>query len=231
MTVLVDTPHVVNDNTSFTGTATSTSVTVASGDVVLLVFVGNFYNSGTAVPPNTFTYGGVALTLLSSIGATGILPESSVWYLLNPTAGTATLAGTWTTNVSGGIANVTAVPVSGAATTGTFGTVATASSTANNNSAVTATGSAGGGDLYFGHAVNGIQASTSTGTGQTDISNSTINAAASVVVSTIPGSNAGAFTWTGSGTLFGTDWAALGFVVHAAAPAPTQYFLESNEYF
>jgi hypothetical protein len=220
MSVTVDTTNVVDDHASFTGTATSTSVTIASGDTVLLVFVATFYNSGSGVPPDAFTYGGVSLTLLSSQGNTEP-SATSVWYLLNPTVGTATLAGTWTTNTSGGITDLKAVPLSGAATSGTFGTPATASSTANNNPAVTAVGSSGSSDLYLGCAVNGIATTTSTGTGQTDVSNVVFNSAASYAVSKIPGSNTGVFTWTGSGTLFGTDWAAIGFVVHAAIASNT----------
>lgn len=216
--VAVDQTHAVDDNTSFTGTATSTSVTVASGDTLLLVFVANYYNGGTLVSPDTFTYGGVSLTKLASqTGAGGSSLFESVWYLISPAVGTATLAGTWTTNTTGGLADIKVVPVSGAATSSTFGTAVPAHSTANNNPAVTATGSAGSVDLYFGSALNGIATTTSTGTGQTDVLNGSLGGGNtdSQVVSIIPGNDAGAFTWTGSGSLDVTHWAAIGFVVHA----------------
>jgi hypothetical protein len=221
MTVVVDTANVVDDNTSFTGTASSTTVTVATGDTVLLVFVGINYRNNPVVPPDSFTYGGVALTLKASVSVNATGFEVSVWTLENPPVGTATLVGTWTTNTAGGTGDVKAVPVSGAA--GTFGAFVTAQSTANNNPAVTAAGASGGGDLYFGCALNGITITTSTGTGQTDVSNTAAGGSPpsnTFAVSTIPGSDTGAFTWTGSGTVSaGTQWGAIGFVVHAAASA------------
>src|ERR1700677_1835447 len=123
--VTVDTANVVDDHTSFTGTASSTTVTVASGDTVLLVFVGINYSDNPVAPPDAFTYGGVALTLLASKATgSGSTNDVSVWGLVNPAVGTATLAGTWSTNTTSGVADIKAVPVSGAA--GTFGTFATA---------------------------------------------------------------------------------------------------------
>ena len=85
----------------FTGTATSTSVTIASSDNLLLVCVGSRYNgSPQSAPPDGFTYNGVALTLLSDQYTGGDIYNGSIWYLSNPTVGTANLVGSWTTNTS-----------------------------------------------------------------------------------------------------------------------------------
>src|ERR1700722_2119896 len=57
--VAVDNTNAIDDHASFTGTSSSTSVTIASGDNLLLVSVANLYNGGTLVAPDAFTYGGV----------------------------------------------------------------------------------------------------------------------------------------------------------------------------
>ena len=220
MSLAIDNANVVADDSSFTSTSTTTSVTVGASDNLLVVFVGNAYNSGNSVPPDGFTYNSVSLTLLGNVGHNGA-PTTSVWYLSAPPTGTHNLVGSWTTNTSGGACCVTAVPMSGAATSSIFGTVATAFSTANNNPAITATGGSTG-SIYLAGTINLITTTTSTGSGQTDVANTgSIGGGAnnSFDVSTIAGSGSGAFTWTGSGTVNVAQWGALGVNVNAPPPA------------
>ena len=223
MAVAVDTPNLVADDSPFNGTSTSTSVTVGASDNLLLVMVGqNFNASPFNVPPDAFTYNGVSLTLLGFAGNSGNVSATSVWYLSNPPVGTFTLAGSWTTNTHGGPLCVTAIPISGAASTSIFGTLAKAQSTANNNPAVTATGGATG-SLYIAAAENGVGTTVGTGSGQTDISATNGQGGGANVsfnVSTIAGSGSGAFTWSGSGASDGVFWTAVGVNVNAAPYHP-----------
>jgi hypothetical protein len=219
MAVAVDTPNIVSDNSSFTGTASSASVTVGASDKLLIVLVGMRYNNNSAVPPDTFTYNGVSLALLGHQSGGNGQYDASIWSLVNPASGTHTLVGSWTTNTSGGNASIVAAPTSGAATSSIFGTPATASSAANNTPAVSPTGGVAG-SLYLAAAYNGIATMAGTGSGQTDISaNNALTAGSfnSFDVSTITGSGSGAFTWSGSGTAEMTAWVAIGVNINAAA--------------
>jgi hypothetical protein len=218
MTVAVDATNVVSDSTSFTGTATSTSVTVGASDNLLLVAIGNIYNSSPAAVPDAVTYNGVSLTPLGNLGVFGNW-DTALFYLLNPPTGTHTLAASWTTNTSGGVCCVTAIPISGAAGSSTFGTVATNSSATTSNPLVSPTGGVAG-SLYLAATINGIATTTGSGSGQTDISASNGlggGANSSFDVSTMAGSGSGAFTWTGSGALNAAQWVAAGVNINAAA--------------
>jgi hypothetical protein len=218
MTVAVDSGNIVSDSSSFTGTATSTSVTIGASDNLLVVAVGIRYNGSPSAPPDSFTYNGASLTLLGNVGAGGNW-NTSLWYISAPATGTHTLAGTWSTNTGGGIADVIAIPISGAATSSIFGTAVTGSSTSNNSPAVSPTGGSSG-TLYLAATANGIATTAGSGTGQTDISNNNGlggGANVSVTASTIAGSGTGAFTWTGSGTADSTVWTAVGVNINAAA--------------
>lgn len=225
MTLSVDTGNIVADKTSFSGTATSTSVTVGASDNLLLVAVGNNYNTTPFnIPPDGFTYNGVALTLLGFEGNAASLDVIAYFYLSSPPVGTFTLAGTWTTNTGGGQCCVTAIPISGAATSSIFGTLAKAHSESNNTPAVTAVGGVTG-SLYVAGAINNITTTTGSGAGQTDISSTVSVGGANVsfTVSTIAGSGTGAFTWVGSGTSANTSWAALGININAGGGAATPF--------
>lgn len=223
MTLLVDTTNVVSDGTSWTGTSTSTSVTVGASDNLLLVTVAFRPNNGVVTqPPDTFTYNGVSLTLLQSTGNASTQQNISVWYLKNPPTGTHTLAGTWTTNTSNGSTNVTATPFSGADTTATtFGTPVTSNSTASNNPTITLTGGSAG-SLDIATVFNGIAVSTSSGTGQTDVAaaaNVTFGSSSndSQVTSKIAGGSTANFAWTGSGSLDYVGWSAIAVNINASA--------------
>jgi hypothetical protein len=194
---------------------------VGASDNLLLVAVGNLYNSSPAVVPDAFTYGGVSLLRLGFIGAFGNW-VTTVYYQSSPTVGTATLAGSWTTNTSGGLCCVTAIPISGAATSSIFGTLATNSSSTTSNPLVSATGGATG-SLYVAAALNGIATTAGTAAGQTDISATNGmggGANSSFDVSSMAGSGSGAFTWAGSGTLNSTNWVAAGVNINAGLPPP-----------
>lgn len=225
-----DTANKVNDSSSFTGTGTSTSVTVGASDNLLLVFTENKYNTGPAVAPNGFTYNGVALTKIadnSNWGGGTICDICGItmWALVSPATGTHTLVGTWTTNTSGGQCDVFAIPVSGAATSSTFGTAATNQSGSTRNPAVTATGGSSG-TLYFGANYNFSGTTTGSSSGIVDLGGrQSIGGGAneSWTVSTMPGTS-GAFTWTGSANLEANQWGALGVNVNGAGSTCTHSF-------
>ena len=69
-------------------------------DRLLVVGVGTEGNTvGNAIPPNTVTYDGVAMTMIDHIEYTGGSPgtynDKSLWYLLAPNIGTANVVCTW----------------------------------------------------------------------------------------------------------------------------------------
>jgi hypothetical protein len=221
VTVTVDAGNLVADTSSFTGTASSTLVTVGASDNLLLVVVGNYYNSGSGVPPDAFAYNGVAMTPLE-YAAGGSNAVASIFYLPAPPAGSHTLAGTWSTNTTGGGGEccVTAIPISGAAASSIFGTPVTGSSNANNSPLVSPIGGTAG-SLYIAAAFNGVPTTAGSGAGQTDIfAQNAMATYLSFNVGIMAGSGSGDFTWAGSGSGVGAFWSAIGVNINAASGAP-----------
>jgi hypothetical protein len=182
-------------------------------------------SSGTAAlvemgPPTSMTYNSVGMTLQSSYAyAGGSFPiVVSVWYLATPPTGAAhQVAFSYLTSPA--FAGLVAIPMSGVNTSAPFGTAANNASTSSSNASVTATG-AGANDLYLACAVNGTQTMMATGANQTNLA--AINGLggspnSSISADTVPGVDAGVFSWTGSGTLYVQSWAALGIAVKGLA--------------
>lgn len=193
------------------------NVTCAASDNLLIVKILSF--SSTTIAFTSVQYNGVNLVHLA--GSTASLTsggpsnfQTDIYYLTSPPTGSAyALQIIWS---SGQGISAGALPVSGASTTSPFGTPGTATSAANNNPAVTATGASSSG-FYVGCAIDGQATMTSTGTGQTQLATYASpggNSGLGVTFDWIPGADAGAFTWTGSGTQWGNGWAAVGVNVN-----------------
>lgn len=201
-----------------------TNCTCAGADNYLFAIEGN-RTSGLALPTG-ITYGATSLTLFGSIND-GVNSTVSVWTLPTPVTGTAL---TLTANYATGTANAQAlafVPYSGV---GSVGTLVTAFSAANNNPAVTGTGG-GANDSYISGAFNNDTAQTIAG-GVNQVLLATqranINGLCTMDFDYILGSNPGAFSWTGSGTPHGTNWAALALNVQAPTAGPLMPFTSTQ---
>jgi hypothetical protein len=174
-------------------------------------------------PPTAMTYNSVAMTLAGSYAFAGgaYTVAVSLWYLANPPTGAAhAVASTYLSPPV--FAAIAGIPVSGVNTAAPFGTAATASSTANINPAVTVTGG-GANDVYLACTIDGTGTMTAAGANQTNlvaVNSLGGGANASISMDKVPGANPGAFSWTGSGTLFVQSWAALGIPIFGA-PAAT----------
>jgi hypothetical protein len=135
---------VLLDGWVFGSTSTSgdpsltTSYTVSSGsDRILLVHVGLGYNGPTVTG---VTFGGAALTALGTAATNGVYARAEIWYLLNPTAGTANIVTTFSAacRACHGIGTYSGVHQS--ATWGTPGTSTGYSSTSRSVTLTSATG-------------------------------------------------------------------------------------------
>lgn len=223
MTVAIDTGNVQSsDANAFLGGAYSVSMNVTCGasDNCLAVLIGA---SGGATSYPTYTslqYNGVALSFLS--GSSSQLLNANyfstyIYYLMAPPTGASyALNVIWTVGQGGAIA----VPMSGVNSTTPFGTPILASSSANNSAAVTATGASASG-LYLGVAFNAIATMVASGANQTNLAAlNAFNTNTSVTGDYVPGVDAGAFSWTGSGTQWQNGWVATGVPVNAVASPP-----------
>jgi hypothetical protein len=78
--------------------------------------------------------------------------------------------------------------------------------------------------VYLAIVLNAIQNMLATGTNQTNLLqlNSQASSNASISVDTIPGSSAGAFSWSTSGTQWGTGWGASAVAVLGASTGSVQ---------
>lgn len=148
MAAAVDTTNFVQVYTATTTTPQTLSVTCAAGDTILVVFVSLW----ASADPTSVTWGAANLTKLSNQSYFSTNYSGSVWYLLNPVAGTNTLS----VNRSGlnGSNWIAALPLSGVNPTSAATAFGTPSWTINNTSPVTAiaTTATGGGanDIYIG---------------------------------------------------------------------------------
>lgn len=210
-----DAANVTSSHTYSAGSVTQ-SATVGASDNLLLVGECSSFSSGTGHAPDTVTYNGTSLTLVNSYVISS--SDCSLWYLSSPPSGSHTLTATWTTNTNISVTAVISVPFSGAATSSIFGTPSNNFSTSDNNPTVTVTGGTSN-SIYVAETWNGTQTTTSAGTGQTDIANiGSIGAGSdSIVMSSIPGSDTGAFTWTGGGTGDVVAWWALGVNINGGS--------------
>lgn len=177
-TVTVSTPtqDAVSQATQAAAVATTltwahTVGTLTNG--ILVVAVGFDANSSASV--STVKYGGVSCTLLQTINVnSGNTSDrsTSLWYLKNPTAGTANIVVTMSS--SGSPTADCAVSFSHVNQTTPFRTVATGISTSSAAQAATTTGGSAG-DLIISaiHLRGASPTMTSTGTGQTTIISNT----------------------------------------------------------
>lgn len=201
-----------------TGTSQSFNCTCAPGDNFLVVLEANYSTAPQA--PTAVKYNGVAMTLLQSASSTasfGNGMECSIWYLANPPTGVADVV-LETTGSNVGTTALLAVPMAGVNLGAPFATPASANSQANNNAALNvATAPTNG--LFLAVALNGIQTMVAAGANQTNVHAFNGLGGAqnvSVTADTIPGVNAGAFSWTASGTVWQGSWQALGVGINGS---------------
>jgi hypothetical protein len=210
VTVVLDTANVVSTSSSFGAGPFTVNVTCAASDNFLLVVVGSDINPEGI--PSAVTYNTVAMTHFSPDAQDGLFKSCSFYYMVNPPTGSAlVLSVTEPASVSG--IGIAALPMSGVNTGAPVGTGATGSGA---SAAIAATATGGGAnDLYIGGCVVRSATLTTTGTNQTSrvalvpIPSTTD----SFGVDSIPGSSAGAFTWTCTSGA----WAALAVAIKAAS--------------
>lgn len=214
MAVTIDTGNVTSLQTTAGVSTYSFNVTIASGDNCLVLLEGNASGpGGTTV--SSATYGGVSLTQVPSSSAIQDEFETSIWYLLNPAVGTASLA--VTLNAAQGFIAAGAIPLIGVNTSVPLGTCTTNQSNTTTNPLVTATG-AGANDLYLGVTHNFNPFMSTAGANQTNQwSQQNIGNTTSAMADSIPGSFSGAFSWTGTGVPGNTHWTAAAVAFLAAA--------------
>ncbi|WP_345531602.1 DUF4347 domain-containing protein, partial [Viridibacterium curvum] len=203
---------IVQDAVSSAATSTlgSTSLsfahTVGSGsNGILIVEVSLRYNAGAS----SVTYGGVALTKLSSVtDALGVV-TAELWYLKSPTAGTANVVVTLPT---------THEFVAGASSffnvnqTTTFGTVATADGSSGTASLAVSSAT---GELVIDVVASRQNTTSTVGAGQTQLW-SLRNGTASADAWGGSSTEAGAASVTMSWTITSSEWAATGVSLKAA---------------
>jgi hypothetical protein len=221
--VAVDTANFHNEASNSTTTSfTTSSVTVSSGDNMLVACVEAFTNNGSTGFSGV-TWGGVALTFYGKAtnGAIGLTQE--IWYLANPTAGAHTMTASYPANLQGA-SYLSAVPLSGvnvsSVPSSSFGTLATAVNNTGSPISVTPAGASANG-LYLSCAQ--IQSNTIA-----DINGNMTNLGNvqpfSISTDWIPGVDAGAFSWSGTGGGEGNASAvALAVFGAPAAPAPSNF--------
>ncbi len=200
------TPTVVRDSTTETTAGTYSHTVANQPNRILIVSVSEGTTTGgpTAGVPTSVTYGGVALTMYTSL--VNSATSTSIWYLINPTAQTANVVispavgDTFVSSQASTLYNVNqTTPLTGAQTS-TSGTPSV-------------TVSSGSGDLVFDHFTHRTNAAITTGAGQTQImyqlNGSTMRAKAST--------EAGAASVTMSATGSATSATYIAYNVEAVA--------------
>ena len=187
------TPTVVRDNTTETTAGTYSHTVANQPNRVLIVSVSEGTTTGgpTAGIPTSVTYGGVALTMYTSL--VNSATSTSIWYLINPTVQTA---------------NVVITPAAG----DTF-VSSQASTVYNANQTTPLTGlqtstsgtpsvsvTSGSGDLVFDHFTHRTNAAITTGAGQTQIMYQLNGATMRAKATTEPGAATVTMSATGSAT-------------------------------
>jgi hypothetical protein len=204
----------INNLTSKSNSNSIPSYTVGSetGRILIVALGMSFAQDNATIG---VTYGGVALTKAGS--ATSPLPDEFVraelWYLLNPTAGAATIAVTSDDNTE---MPVIVGYISGADTTGVGATGSNNGTSTNANVDVTPTAS---GNLLLGVHKTGISGATAfaAGTGTT-LSRQQTNADGTVGLSSR--TSAGTSPTNLSLTATSDGWAAFAVEIKAAGGAP-----------
>jgi hypothetical protein len=211
MAITIDTANIASFSSGSSVSSYSFSVTIASGDNCLVVTEGNA-SGGGGLQPSGITYGGIPLTMVPSSSIIAAQFQSSIWYLLNPTVGTANVVVTLPSAQS--FQGSGAIPLIGVSTTTPIGTAAINSGvTVGGNVTVTASGGIAG-DLYVGNNINFDTSQTTSGSNQTNQwSQNNIGTAVCAAGDTIPGVNTGAFAWTATGTIGGSNGAWTGSAV------------------
>ena len=156
--VAVDTSNVSHENV--TGATLSISTTVASGDNLLVLECSQYTNAAlfSAAP----TFNSASMTKVASQYGVGYgtgSQSNEIWGLVSPTVGTYSI--TATIALTSQAVTCAAVPMSGAATSSTFGTPAYYPGTSLGEQSVTASGATSSG-VYIGE---GFTPSTSISTG------------------------------------------------------------------
>lgn len=191
MAAAIDNPNVVATSYQGASPASPLAVTVAAGDNILVLLVGAWITTGL---PSGITYGGAAMTMCAShiSGLDGGVTGVSVWFLNNPTVGTANIIISGASNFTalGYVAipmfgvNLTAPPIAG---TGTEA-----------NSTTAAASIAGGtlNDVYLATTLT-ENATIAANGGQTNLATKTaINTNGAWAGDTQAGTGTGNFSWT-----------------------------------
>lgn len=196
--VSLDTANAVSGNAP-SGTSLTLSVTLSASDNFLVVGEEDW----TSADVTGITYNGVALTEKCS-GNNGSSLYSGIWYLASPPTGSAYNLVISFASTSG--IGATAVGASGVNTGSPFGTCASNGGISSVNPSVTATG-AGSNGVYIGIGATGDTTLTIAGANQTLVgtAQNNVNTIMAFQMSSIPGVDTGAFSWTGSGTGGGTE--------------------------
>lgn len=189
----------------------SFNIAIGSSATGILVLEGN--QDGTPSTASGVTCGGVAMENIGTV--TVGLFESSAWWLQSPPTGTQSITVTMNTAVlfQG------AVAISFNNATG-FGSVVTNGNAGTQTPVVTGIG-AGSSGIYAAstHAFcTNIASSGANQTTQATIID--IDGATSISGDTIPGVDAGAFSWTESGTTF-NGWTAIAVAVLGSSGSPS----------
>jgi hypothetical protein len=184
-----------------TNAVTLASCVVASSDNALIVSTLTIpVNPGQA--PNTVTWNGSSLTLLSQQNDAAQAYTLTVWYLLNPTPGTGSVVVTTTSGGGMSYGSIAHLPLSGVLATNAGTAFGTPSWTYNGAGSVTTisatcSGTTSSNDIYFGWGFLATNTIARTG-GQTNatFSNAT-NASQSY--DSLPGTSAGPMSYSGTG--------------------------------
>ncbi|MEC5387334.1 DUF4347 domain-containing protein, partial [Uliginosibacterium sp. H3] len=211
-TMAISLDAVSSSATSGNATSLTWSHTVGSGsNGILIVEIALRYNAGAS----SVTYGGTALTKLSSVTDGGGIVTAELWYLKAPASGTKSIVVTLPTThefVAG------ATSFFNVNQTTPFGTAAT-----NDGSGTTAsvTASSASGEIVVAVAASRQNSSSSVGSGQTELwteQNGTLSADAWGSTT----SKAGAASVASSWTISSSEWAATAVSLKATPNnAPT----------
>jgi hypothetical protein len=198
-----------------------TSHTTAANDSrILLVYTGQFDGSGST--PSSVTYGGVALTYLAARTIGGSFGVITIWYLVDPAAGTGTIEINWavTRGVQLGIAE-TWYKVD---QTGPFGS-SVSGAAANDAGPATATAVSASGEIVVNVGACGDAVQTMTVVNETQVKNITAGDAR-MATSYEAGAASVAMDWTLGAA---ADWGVLAVPLLGASPGPGYLYAQRGK--
>ncbi len=199
------------------------SHTTGTGANRLMLVAVNYEDDGTTgIAINSVTYGGVALTLVSSRNSDQEVC-TQIWRLVNPASGTANVVVNGTGIASGDAVHVGATTFTGVNQTTPLGTAANAIGTGTAAS-VTATSAAG--ELVFATLALDDSRTATSAAGQTDLWNGLAGTLSTDGVRSVASTKAGAASVVSSWTTGSDAWAALAVSIKPALAPTTLSFTQ-----